>query len=106
MRTALAYLYSKESAKKKRIDLSRGVGIEGLVCVGRNGEFSHALKEDVFWRTRRKVLPLIDAARCLLDRRSSRTQEMECRSERIEAGCIPDRHLPLRRYSRGGSQDA
>ena len=38
----------------------QGTGVTGLYSVGRNGEFAHILMEDVFWRTRRKLVGLVD----------------------------------------------
>ncbi len=34
-----------------RQTLASGTGVDGLVSVGRNGEFGHLLMEDVYWRT-------------------------------------------------------
>ena len=61
VRTPLAYpVFLKEyEADRKRFKTE--TGIADLYSVGRNGEFAHILMEDVFWRTRRKLLPLIEA---------------------------------------------
>ena len=45
-----------------RRDLERSTGVEGLVSIGRNGEFAHILMEDVYWRTRRRVHEWLRAA--------------------------------------------
>lgn len=60
MRTALAYPIYAAAYEHDRLAMQKGTGIEGLICVGRNGEFSHALMEDVYWRTRRKLTLLIE----------------------------------------------
>ncbi|CAN5467508.1 hypothetical protein BH11PLA2_BH11PLA2_20890 [soil metagenome] len=60
VRTPLAYPVFLRQYEAERQQLERGTGVEGLYSVGRNGEFSHILMEDVYWRTRRKLLPLID----------------------------------------------
>ncbi len=63
MRTPLAYPVYRTEYEADRQSFDRGTGVDGLVSVGRNGEFAHILMEDVYWRTRRKVMGLIDAAR-------------------------------------------
>jgi protoporphyrinogen/coproporphyrinogen III oxidase len=62
MRTPLAYPVYRLEYEEDRKRFEQGTGIEGLVSVGRNGEFAHILMEDVFWRTRRKVMQLIGSA--------------------------------------------
>ena len=42
-------------AELKRKAWEKSTGVQGLLSVGRNGEFAHILMEDVFWRTRWKV---------------------------------------------------
>jgi protoporphyrinogen oxidase len=61
VRTALAYpvYLSEYEADRRRFE--QGTGVEGLYSVGRNGEFAHILMEDVFWRTRRKLVGLLPA---------------------------------------------
>lgn len=45
-----------------RADLATdGTGVEGLLSVGRNGEFDHILMEDTFWRLRRRLPRIADA---------------------------------------------
>ena len=60
VRTPLAYpvYLSEYEADRRRFE--HGTGVDGLFSVGRNGEFAHILMEDVYWRTRRKLLGLID----------------------------------------------
>ena len=59
MRTPLAYPVYRLEYEGDRKRFEQGTGVEGLVSVGRNGEFAHILMEDVYWRTRRKVMGLI-----------------------------------------------
>ena len=58
-RTPNAYPVFKSSYEATRLGWELGTGIEGLVSVGRNGEFRHILMEDVYWRTRRACAELI-----------------------------------------------
>jgi protoporphyrinogen oxidase len=60
MRTGLAYPVYRLEHEGQRLALDEGTGIEGLISIGRSGEFSHALMEDVYWRSRRRMLPLIE----------------------------------------------
>lgn len=62
MRVPLAYPIFELAYEPERERFERqGTGIGGLVSVGRNGEFSHLLMEDVYWRTRWKVSEFITA---------------------------------------------
>jgi protoporphyrinogen oxidase len=66
LRTPIAYpVYLKEyEAERRRFEQSSGV--EGLYSIGRNGQFAHALMEDVYWRTlksMRDLLATLDAPR-------------------------------------------
>jgi hypothetical protein len=45
----------------ERRALERASPVEGLLSVGRNGEFAHILMEDVYWRTLAKVRALAAA---------------------------------------------
>lgn len=63
MRTPLAYPVYRSEYEDDRKRFEHGTGVDGLVSVGRNGEFAHILMEDVFWRTRRRTLPLVEATR-------------------------------------------
>jgi oxygen-dependent protoporphyrinogen oxidase len=59
LRTPIAYPVYLNAYETVRLQLERSTGIAGLYSVGRNGEFSHALMEDVYWRTQNKVRTLI-----------------------------------------------
>lgn len=63
MRTALAYPIFHLDYETDRLRLERGTGVEGLISVGRNGEFAHLLMEDVYWRTKRQVTALMGEMR-------------------------------------------
>jgi protoporphyrinogen/coproporphyrinogen III oxidase len=63
MRSAIAYPVYLRSYEESRQRFMRSTGVEGLVSVGRNGEFAHLLMEDVYWRT-------LDAMRRLLRERT------------------------------------
>jgi protoporphyrinogen/coproporphyrinogen III oxidase len=55
MRTPIAYpVYLLEYEQRRRA-LQKGTGIDGLLSIGRNGEFAHILMEDVYWRTHRRI---------------------------------------------------
>jgi protoporphyrinogen oxidase len=62
MRVPLAYPIYRQEYETERAKFAESTGIEGLYSVGRNGEFGHWLMEDVFWRTRRRIRPLIESA--------------------------------------------
>lgn len=64
MRTPIAYPVYSLDYESERKNFEKGTGINQLVSVGRNGEFSHSLMEDVFWRTRRRVSRLITNGSC------------------------------------------
>ncbi len=61
VRTPLAYPVFLTEYEADRLRFEQGTGIAGLYSVGRNGEFAHILMEDVFWRTRRKLLGLLQS---------------------------------------------
>lgn len=61
VRTPLAYPVFLTEYEADRRRFEQGTGVEGLYSVGRNGEFAHILMEDVFWRTRRKLVGLLDS---------------------------------------------
>ncbi len=63
LKTPLAYPIFKLEYERDRLRFQQGTGIKGLVSVGRNGEFDHILMEDVYWRTRRKMLRVIEELR-------------------------------------------
>jgi len=51
LRTPVAYPVFLRDYEADRLRFERSTGIEGLVSIGRNGEFAHLLMEDVYWRT-------------------------------------------------------
>jgi oxygen-dependent protoporphyrinogen oxidase len=59
VRTALAYPVFLTEYEADRRSFELGTGVEGLFSVGRNGEFAHILMEDVYWRTRRKLVGML-----------------------------------------------
>ena len=62
VRTALAYPIYRLDYEAERQRFQESTGIEGLVSVGRNGEFAHILMEDVYWRTRFKMRELFSCS--------------------------------------------
>ncbi len=58
-RTPIAYPVFDLAYEDERARAARSLGIEGLVSVGRNGEFAHLLMEDVYWRTLAALQPLL-----------------------------------------------
>jgi protoporphyrinogen/coproporphyrinogen III oxidase len=59
LRTPIAYPVYLNAYEDVRLQLGQSVGIDGLYPIGRNGEFSHALMEDVYWRTQNKMRQVI-----------------------------------------------
>jgi protoporphyrinogen/coproporphyrinogen III oxidase len=59
LRTPISYPVFLKEYETERLELENGTGIENLLSVGRNGEFSHIFMEDVYWRTLRKTRKLI-----------------------------------------------
>jgi protoporphyrinogen/coproporphyrinogen III oxidase len=59
LRTPIAYPVYLNEYESDRLQLEQSTGIAGLYTIGRNGEFSHSLMEDVYWRTQRKLLQLL-----------------------------------------------
>jgi oxygen-dependent protoporphyrinogen oxidase len=55
LRTPVAYPVFLREYEADRVALERGLPVEGLHSIGRNGEFAHILMEDVYWRTLRTV---------------------------------------------------
>lgn len=55
MRTPIAYPVYLLDYERDRQALEVGTGIDGLLSIGRNGEFAHILMEDVYWRTHRRI---------------------------------------------------
>ena len=62
-RSPLAYPQLLGEYEDERSALAQGTGVEGLVSVGRNGEFDHLAFEDVFWRTTARMRALVEALR-------------------------------------------
>jgi hypothetical protein len=60
VRTPIAYPVYDLEYEADRQALERTTGVEGLLSVGRNGEFAHILMEDVYWRTQRRVHQWLD----------------------------------------------
>ena len=61
LRVPLAYPVFRADYEDDRKNFERDAGIAGLYSIGRNGEFRHLLMEDVYWRSRSKMLPIINA---------------------------------------------
>ena len=59
LRTPIAYpVFLKDyEVDRRRFELSSGV--DGLYSIGRNGQFAHALMEDVYWRTLKSMRDLV-----------------------------------------------
>jgi protoporphyrinogen oxidase len=55
VRTKIAYPVFRLDYEADRQALEQSTGVDGLVSIGRNGEFAHVLMEDVYWRTLRKT---------------------------------------------------
>jgi protoporphyrinogen/coproporphyrinogen III oxidase len=55
LRSPIAYPVFLNKYEADRIALEQSTGIAGLHSIGRNGEFSHILMEDVYWRTQKKM---------------------------------------------------
>jgi hypothetical protein len=51
VRTPIAYPVYLAEYEADRVALADSTGIDGLLSVGRHGEFSHNLMEDVYWTT-------------------------------------------------------
>lgn len=62
VRTPLAYPVFLTAYEEQRRAFERTSGIDGLLSVGRNGEFAHILMEDVYWRTRRRIDAWVEGA--------------------------------------------
>lgn len=59
LRTPISYPVFLQEYESERLEFEKGTGIENLLSVGRNGEFSHIFMEDVYWRTLQKTQQLI-----------------------------------------------
>ncbi len=60
MRSPIAYPVFLNEYEADRVALEKSTGIAGLYSIGRNGEFSHLLMEDVYWRTQRKIRKVLE----------------------------------------------
>jgi protoporphyrinogen oxidase len=60
IRTPIAYPVFANEYEADRQALETSTGVDGLLSIGRNGEFAHILMEDVYWRTRGKVARLVE----------------------------------------------
>jgi protoporphyrinogen oxidase len=59
VRTPIAYPIFLREYEEDRRRLEVSTGVDGLYSIGRNGEFAHILMEDVYWRTLRRLKPLM-----------------------------------------------
>lgn len=60
IRQAMSYpVYSLEYEQERARFEKDGTGIDGLISIGRNGEFGHLLMEDLYWRTQRRMNDLV-----------------------------------------------
>lgn len=59
LRTPLAYPIFLKEYEEDRKRFEKGTEIDGLISIGRNGEFRHVFMEDAYWRTRQKVDELL-----------------------------------------------
>ncbi len=59
LRTPIAYPVYLREYEEDRLRFEQSSGVQGLLSIGRNGEFSHILLEDIYWRTLRKVGQLV-----------------------------------------------
>ncbi len=60
LRTPISYPVFLKEYEKERLEFEQGTGIENLLSVGRNGEFSHIFMEDVYCRTQTKIKRYIE----------------------------------------------
>ena len=60
LRTPVAYPVFINQYEEERQQFEASTGIDNLISVGRNGEFSHIFMEDVYWRTRAKIDALVE----------------------------------------------
>ncbi len=59
LRAPAAYPVYLNEYEDVRLKLEYSTGVEGLYTIGRNGEFSHALMEDVYWKTQDKMRDML-----------------------------------------------
>jgi protoporphyrinogen oxidase len=65
LRTPVAYPVYLNEYEDDRQRFATSTGVEGLYSIGRNGEFSHLLMEDVYWRTLAAMRRLIGETRAV-----------------------------------------
>ena len=63
VRARLGYPIPLREYEAARLRLREGTGVPGLFSIGRNGEFAHALMEDVYVRTRARIPEILQYAR-------------------------------------------
>lgn len=61
LKTPIAYPVFLNKYEEARRRFEKSTGVDNLLSIGRNGEFSHIFMEDVYFRTREKVADLIAA---------------------------------------------
>jgi protoporphyrinogen oxidase len=59
LRTPIAYPMYLRAYEVDRRRFEQSSGVAGLVSIGRNGQFAHALMEDVYWRTLKSMRDLV-----------------------------------------------
>jgi protoporphyrinogen oxidase len=55
LRTPIAYPVFLREYEADRQRFAGTTGVDGLASIGRNGEFTHSLMEDVYWRTLKRM---------------------------------------------------
>lgn len=55
VKTRISYPVYLRSYEERRVSFAESSGVDGLLSIGRNGEFAHILMEDVHWRTLRRI---------------------------------------------------
>lgn len=61
LKTPIAYPVFLQEYETERRSFASGTGIENLYSIGRNGEFMHIFMEDVYERTKKRMLQLADS---------------------------------------------
>src|SRR5581483_6984852 len=59
LRTPIAYPVFALENEADRLRFGRGLEVDGLISIGRNGEFLHIFMEDVYWRTTKRSQRLL-----------------------------------------------
>lgn len=56
VKTPIAYpVFSMDYETDRQSLTADGTGVDGLLSIGRNGEFDHILMEDIYWRTKAHI---------------------------------------------------